>query len=73
MWVRGFTLLMTVPLESGVRNTVDLERKERWMRVLYKAMKVVGGHLQKFELRWFLAKTRKLVQWNCATTGVVLL
>lgn len=66
MSVYASTSLMKVPLgmESGVRDTVDSERRERRIRVLHEFMTVVVGPLQKCELRRFHVKTRELVEWK---------
>lgn len=41
---------LSVPSESGVGTTVDLAGTERQVRVLQKAMRVLLGVLQNFEL-----------------------
>lgn len=51
-----------VPLENGVRVSVDLEWRERRMKVLYEAMNVVEGPLQKRELNDFVEKTWELAE-----------
>lgn len=52
----GFTSSMTVPSESSILVTADLERRKRRMRVHQKAMKVVMGPLQDCELKGVSSK-----------------
>lgn len=52
-----FTPLMKVTLESGVRATANLVRREQRLKVLQEAMKVVEGPVQNCELRVFIVKT----------------
>lgn len=41
-----------------------LERREKRMRVLHKAIKVVKRPLEEFELIWSVRKTRKVMVGN---------
>lgn len=70
MLVYGITLSMTVPLQSGVRVTVDSEGRERRMRVLNENKKVKIEALQKCKLRRIIVKTRGPGELKCTSLRV---
>lgn len=62
MSVYGFSSSLTVPLKRGELLTVDSVRKERWMSLFHKAVKVVVAPLQTWKPRGFVVKTWELVE-----------
>lgn len=56
--------LMKEPLESSVSVTVDSVEREKRMKVLHEAIKVVIGFLQEYKLKGFFVKTSELVEWK---------
>lgn len=61
MSVYGLSSSMTVPFESGVRVATALEGRNRRMKVLLAAMKVVEESVQECELNGFVVNTREIV------------
>lgn len=64
--VYGTTSSSTVPLERDVHAIGDSERKEKQMRVLHEAMKLVVRPMQKCKLKGFLVRTPEVVEWNAS-------
>lgn len=48
-----------------VQASEDSEGRELRIRVLYEAIKVGVGSLQKYELSRLVIKTKKLAEWWC--------
>lgn len=56
---------MVASLQNGVWVIANSPGREQAMRALQKAMTVVEGRLQKYDLKGFVVKTRVLVLWKC--------
>lgn len=63
--VYRFTSLETVPLEDGARVVGKVMERERRMRMIYRAMKMVVWPLEKYERSGFQVKTREGLEWKC--------
>lgn len=61
----GSTSSKTVVLKSKNHISVYSVVREQSVKVLQKAIKLVTGPLQKFEVKGIFVKTRELVEWNC--------
>lgn len=62
-----FTFSNTVPLETSFLFTAGSVKRKQGKRVLREATKVVVLLEQERELRGFVVKTRKLVEWKCVS------
>lgn len=60
----GVKLSMKVPLESRLRITAESVGRERRIRVLHKAMKVVVGPLENYEMSGFAVRRRGAMSGN---------
>lgn len=65
MSVYGSPLTVTVPRKSCMRATEDSVRRERHMRPLQEATKVLVGPSKKSDLRVLTVKTSALVSRKC--------
>lgn len=63
--VYGFTSFLIMPFESEVRATPETVARERRMRVLQEAMKVVLRPLRECGMGESVVKTRQMVECKC--------
>lgn len=65
VWINGFTSVMTVQFEGGVRVPANSLRKKRLMRLLRDTMKVVVRSPRECSLKGVFEKNRDLAVWKC--------